>query len=251
MFTDFASAMSTGGGEFQSFMDRLAAGVLGEQPSRPPTSDVVLEALPSVRVTPRDVDNQECAACVICLENFKVGEMATRIPCGHLFHAGCVKEWLGRSNQCPTCRYELPTDNAAYEAERQARVRKPRLSLTELSARNARELQHLASFLGVGTAGCVEKQEIVDRIVHSGKVDVIQGASATSAAANDTCASCIAPKRSLAYFEAMSARQIKMEMGRLGVDPTGCLEKQDMIERLTLAGHVSGPADSSEDIPAT
>jgi len=245
--------MNATGDGLQAFMDNLAAGVVDEQPSRPPTSDAFLEALPSIKVTSRDVDSQESAGCVICMEKFNVGETATRIPCGHLFHTSCIKEWLGRSNQCPTCRYELPTDNATYEAQRQARMetQKPRLSSTELSTRSVRELKHLADFLGIGTEGCVEKQEIVDRIVSSPKVDIIQEAQAAGAEPmNDTCTSCNAPKRSLAHFEAMSARQIKGEMGRLGVDPTGCLEKRDMIERLTLAGHVSDTTNSSDLIPA-
>ena len=46
------------------------------------------------------------------------GELAARLPCGHLFHKDCVVEWLSRHCVCPVCRYELPTDSVVYERTR-------------------------------------------------------------------------------------------------------------------------------------
>jgi len=40
--------------------------------------------------------------CSICLEYFKVGDRARRLPCSHVFHASCIDEWLCRnSDLCP------------------------------------------------------------------------------------------------------------------------------------------------------
>jgi len=40
--------------------------------------------------------------CCICLEYFKVGERARRLPCSHVFHAHCIDEWLCRNaDTCP------------------------------------------------------------------------------------------------------------------------------------------------------
>lgn len=39
--------------------------------------------------------------CVICMQEFAVGEEATRLPCLHLFHAACAREWLSRRPVCP------------------------------------------------------------------------------------------------------------------------------------------------------
>jgi len=40
--------------------------------------------------------------CSICMESLVAGECVRRLPCGHIFHAGCVDEWLThRSNVCP------------------------------------------------------------------------------------------------------------------------------------------------------
>ncbi|KAJ6892690.1 hypothetical protein NC651_025789 [Populus alba x Populus x berolinensis] len=43
--------------------------------------------------------------CVICLENFQEGEDCQAISlCKHVFHSGCLKEWLVQNQTCPLCR---------------------------------------------------------------------------------------------------------------------------------------------------
>lgn len=45
-------------------------------------------------------------SCSICLENIK--SFATKIPCGHLFHKKCIKNWLCNENvKCPLCRKDV------------------------------------------------------------------------------------------------------------------------------------------------
>ena len=51
------------------------------------------------------VQRRESEECPICLEDFKEGEPVKRLPCGHLFHAACVKEWIvDVRGVCPLCR---------------------------------------------------------------------------------------------------------------------------------------------------
>ena len=42
--------------------------------------------------------------CSICLCEIEEGELVGDIPCGHYFHKDCLKEWLMKSNHCPSCR---------------------------------------------------------------------------------------------------------------------------------------------------
>ena len=42
--------------------------------------------------------------CPICLELCKPSEQVTALPCGHVYHTGCVNNVLKSGKSCPTCR---------------------------------------------------------------------------------------------------------------------------------------------------
>ncbi|CAA6673398.1 unnamed protein product [Spirodela intermedia] len=69
-----------------------------------PAARSAVEALPDVEVA-------AAAPCAICKETLEAGDTAKEMPCGHAYHAGCLLPWLDLHNTCPTCRYELPTDD--------------------------------------------------------------------------------------------------------------------------------------------
>eukprot|EP00933_Yihiella_yeosuensis_P014913 TRINITY_DN1315_c0_g1_i1.p1 TRINITY_DN1315_c0_g1~~TRINITY_DN1315_c0_g1_i1.p1 ORF type:complete len:338 (+),score=58.93 TRINITY_DN1315_c0_g1_i1:123-1016(+) len=144
-----------------------------ERAQQPATSSSALQALPEIKVTESDIRQTEEATCSICLESFSVGDKATRIPCGHFFHPGCIKEWLRNSNQCALCRYELATDDANYEARRKASQRTLHLRRSELKRRTVPELRFLATHLSVDSSRCIEKTDLVECIVASGCVVIL------------------------------------------------------------------------------
>ncbi len=47
--------------------------------------------------------------CVICMEQFRIAESFTRLPCDprHVFHTDCISTWLSRSDRCPMCKAEI------------------------------------------------------------------------------------------------------------------------------------------------
>ncbi|EEF52148.1 zinc finger protein, putative [Ricinus communis] len=47
--------------------------------------------------------------CVICLEDIQIGIEATCLPCKHIYHGGCISNWLKNSNCCPLCRFQIPS----------------------------------------------------------------------------------------------------------------------------------------------
>ena len=45
--------------------------------------------------------------CIICMEEFKQKEKVKLLPCGHIFHNNCIKEWLLKQKSCPFCKSEI------------------------------------------------------------------------------------------------------------------------------------------------
>ena len=45
--------------------------------------------------------------CVICLEEFTVGDKFTALPCLHLYHFECIESYLKTKMQCPVCKLEI------------------------------------------------------------------------------------------------------------------------------------------------
>lgn len=93
-----------------AFVFEIAQEVMRAASSQPPRRGAkkeVVNALPRVSGCPDDV-------CLVCQDSFTTDERPARMPCGHKFHLDCLKPWLSEHNTCPTCRYELDTDDERY-----------------------------------------------------------------------------------------------------------------------------------------
>ena len=45
-----------------------------------------------------------CLKCAICLENFTPKDSVKCLPCQHVYHDGCIDQWLSRKSNCPVCK---------------------------------------------------------------------------------------------------------------------------------------------------
>ncbi|KAM7484373.1 hypothetical protein LguiA_000382 [Lonicera macranthoides] len=73
---------------------------------QPPAARSAIESMPAV-----EIGECEIGECVICLEEWGVGEVVKEMPCKHRFHGNCVEKWLGIHGTCPVCRYKMPVDD--------------------------------------------------------------------------------------------------------------------------------------------
>ncbi|KAL3122157.1 hypothetical protein niasHT_003145 [Heterodera trifolii] len=67
--------------------------------------------LPNLEVNEAMVRNDE--RCVICQMGFDLGSLnATELPCKHLYHLSCARDWLMHQNRCAICmrRFVLDSD---------------------------------------------------------------------------------------------------------------------------------------------
>ena len=45
--------------------------------------------------------------CIICMEEFEKNEIVKLLPCEHIFHKNCIKQWLLKQKTCPFCKAEI------------------------------------------------------------------------------------------------------------------------------------------------
>jgi E3 ubiquitin-protein ligase RNF115/126 len=88
------------------------------QYGNPPASKKSIESLESIVVDElsyTELKTNGLIECSVCKDEFILKESIKKMPCKHFFHEACLGPWLEQRNSCPTCRYELPTDDAEYE----------------------------------------------------------------------------------------------------------------------------------------
>ncbi|KAJ0092866.1 hypothetical protein Patl1_25959 [Pistacia atlantica] len=102
--------------EGTSSLDSLMRNLVSKD-GQPPASKVSVEAMRSFEI------EGEVGECVVCLEEYEVGEMGKEMPCKHRFHAKCIEKWLGIHGLCLVCRYKMPIDEdeIGYKRDEQRR----------------------------------------------------------------------------------------------------------------------------------
>jgi len=66
-------------------------------------SNETIDRIPKYRWEPTGRADAQ-TQCMICLSDFESGDEVRELPCGHIFHASCVDEWLRRCTDCPICK---------------------------------------------------------------------------------------------------------------------------------------------------
>lgn len=130
--------------------------------------------------------------------------------------------------------------------------RRPRLHRRDIEVKSAQELCRLADHLGIDTSGCLEKEELVNRIALSGKVVIVadeqhddQKKMRSSEAARlpmESVRSCtVGTTRNVTESElsTMSVRDLKATIRNAGISTDDCIEKSDLLQRLRASGLVS------------
>ena len=64
-----------------------------------------IEKLPIIKY--KKDKNNENYQCIICMEEFEKNEKVNLLPCGHIFHINCIKQWLLKQKSCPFCKSEI------------------------------------------------------------------------------------------------------------------------------------------------
>ena len=142
-------------------------------------------------------------------------------------------------HRCPVCRYELPTDSVVYERTRREHNReggrRVRVRKRELDAMNIRALLDVLKAAGESARGCVERDELIRRVLTSSRVDVVAETTV---------------EVSRSELDAMSLGAVARLAKRAGVVIDGALERPDVVALLEQSGRVLIVDGATEEAPA-
>lgn len=80
----------------------------GRGSSRRAASAGAIAALPEEKLSEASLARLgDDAQCCICMEDFCVGDMITRLPCLHTYHTSCIGDWLRAAGNCPVCKHRV------------------------------------------------------------------------------------------------------------------------------------------------
>ena len=110
--------------------------------------------------------------------------------------------------------------------------RSMRFRIDELRAKKVSQLKEVASCLLVNLSGCIDKGEIIERLLISGRIQIIEGAPAIV--------------KTKAQFEALSVADLKMLLLSFGLSRNGALEKSELQSRLLKSGRIEIEGDCED-----
>ena len=193
----------------------------------PPASARAIRQIPTILVAPEDLVEPCNRECCICLDEIHLKERVTRMPCAHIFHSACLIDWLNHHCTCPTCRYELETDDPQYEAGRMQRMqtRKPRFAMYELQRMSIPQL--LALNRRPVPPGGMEKTELIQMLIDEERIHLIPTPEPV--------------EFELKTLQAMGISDLKRTMEQAGVffHPKDVVEKSDMLTIFYNSGRLN------------
>lgn len=101
-----------GNAGFDAVITQLLNNLDGCNSGPPPMPKDQVDDLPRVRISDEHT-NSNNSQCTICMEDFRIGDIARRLPCEHFFHQDCIIPWLNLHASCPICRKTFIAQNTS------------------------------------------------------------------------------------------------------------------------------------------
>ena len=103
--------------------------------------------------------------------------------------------------------------------------RKMRFRLDELRSKKVSQLREVATSLLVSLVGCIDKGDVIDKLLGSGMIELIEGAPVIM--------------KSTAEFEAMGVGELRSSLLSFGLSDEGAIEKSELRQRLLNSGRIA------------
>jgi hypothetical protein len=83
-----------------------------EDSQKPKEEDLnMLDLIPEIEVSEKFKLPEDKKDCIICMSTFEPGEKVSSLPCLHIYHSQCIKDWFKTNSTCPVCKYKITNEN--------------------------------------------------------------------------------------------------------------------------------------------
>jgi len=159
-----------------------------------------------------NIDIENNSTCPICLEDFSEGEIASILPCYHIFHRNCIEPWFKKQNSCPNCRIDNNYKTNSLTKEeiiRQIKKRKEeilfsnkKLNLDIVYKLSVKNLKFLLNEFKLDYTNCIYKEDLQNLILNE------------------------------IFYLNKSTEDIKYFLKKNEVDYSQCIEKKELLKYL-------------------
>jgi hypothetical protein len=87
----------------------LAPYIVRPNPNTVATGRELMAKIPRTPFSALPVGSEINSSCTICLNDYTGEDEVMKLPCGHVFHTGCIESWLSISQLCPVDRTNVAT----------------------------------------------------------------------------------------------------------------------------------------------
>lgn len=156
-----------------------------------------------------DIESND--VCPICFEDFCEGDIASILPCYHIFHKNCIEPWIKKANNCPTCRIDNCNLNKKLYLEKIKKKTKENMeniffgkntsiNLNLIDNLSIKKLKFLLDEFKIDYSYCIQKNELKDLVFNE------------------------------IFMINKNIDEIKKFIKKNKVDYSGCLEKKDLLK---------------------
>jgi hypothetical protein len=102
--------------------------------------------------------------CAICMADYGINDKVSRMPCNHIYHDICLRQWLStRHANCPYCRAIIPQDPVLRNQQNQASAHGGKKSKKTLEKCTVAELKERAAKRKINVTG-LKKNDIIAKL---------------------------------------------------------------------------------------
>lgn len=86
--------------------DTTITNTVNEKYSEKEENNDIINNIPSFlfNINNNEVNNETPCNCIVCICDIEDNDECKKLDCGHMFHIGCIDNWLRRTLECPMCR---------------------------------------------------------------------------------------------------------------------------------------------------